>query len=135
MSSSLVVPGENMDAMTFDMPSFSMLMDGEEMSANLHFENLKNYTWEFGFDGNLDLEKVRSIMAIDTLNLKGKINARLKTSGNMALVDAEKYDQIPAEGGMQIKDFYFASADLPQGFGIKSSKLTFYSKKDSPGRI
>lgn len=125
MSSVLKVPGENMDDMSFDMSTFSMLLDGEKVSANLFFENLANYTWRFGLDGNLDLEKLMKIVPMDSMTLKGKINAHLKTSGTMALVDAERYDELPASGGMIIKDFYFESPDLPQGFAIASSDLTF----------
>lgn len=129
MNSSLKVPGDDMDAMTFDMPLFSLLLDGEQMSANLHFENLNNYTWDFGFDGNLDIEKLLKIVPVEGMDLRGKVNAKLKTSGNMLLVDEERYEDIPAEGSLSMTDFYFESADLPQGFGVKETQLTFTPKE------
>lgn len=129
MKSSLLVPGENMDAMTFDMPQFDMLIDGEPLAANLHFENLKNYTWDFGFDGNVDFEKVLKIIPIAGMNLKGKLNAKLNTSGNMRLVDQQRYSEIPAKGSMSLTGFYFKSPDLPQGFGIKETQLKFTPSK------
>ncbi|UXX80376.1 AsmA family protein [Reichenbachiella carrageenanivorans] len=129
MKSSLLVPGENMDAMTFDMPQFSLQVDGEPLVANLHFENLKNYTWDFGFDGNVDFEKVLKIVPVEGINLKGKLNAKLKTSGNMRLVDQQRYNEIPAKGSMTLTGFYFDSPDLPQGFGIKETKLKFTPKE------
>lgn len=124
----LHIPGDNMDNMSFDMPTFSMLIDKEQVSANLFFENLANYSWRFGFDGNLDLEKILKIIPIEGTTLRGKINANMKTAGNMALVEAEKYDQLPTSGSMSISDFYYQSEDLPQGFGIKASQMKFTPK-------
>lgn len=129
MKTALNVPGDNMNAMTFDMPLFSLSLDGEQMTSTLHFENLENYTWDFGFEGNVDLEKLFNIVPLDSMTMKGKINAVFKTSGNMALVDEERYDEIPAEGSLTVNDFYFESPDLPQGFGISQSKMEFTPKK------
>lgn len=131
VNTELNIPGENMDDMSFEMSKFHMLVDGEEVSSTMSFKNLANYTWAFSLLGNLDLEKILKIVPIEDTELKGKIKADFKTSGNMALVDAEKYDQLPASGGMTISDFYFASPDLPQGFGISSSKMTFDPKNIS----
>jgi hypothetical protein len=128
VSTELNIPGDNMDNMSFEMSKFHMLVDGEEVSSTMSFKNLANYTWAFSLLGNLDLEKILKIVPIEDTELKGKIKADFKTSGNMALVDAEKYDQLPASGGMSISDFYFASPDLPQGFGISSSKMSFDPK-------
>ena len=129
MSSELNVPGENMDDMTFRLSQFSMLVDGEKTEASMFFGNLQNYTWEFAMNGKLDLEKMMKVMPLDSMELKGKIDANFSTSGNMALIEAEKYDQIPADGSLGIRDFYFSSADLPQGFGISKSEMTFNPKE------
>ncbi len=122
------IPGENMNDMSFEVSRFSMLVDGEQVSSTLSFKNLENYTWAFSLVGNLDLEKILKIVPIEDTELKGKIKADFKTSGNMALVEAEKYDQLPASGSMSINGFYFASPDLPQGFGISSSNMSFDPK-------
>ncbi|MCV9388258.1 AsmA family protein [Reichenbachiella ulvae] len=124
----LNVPGENMDDMVFNMPTFSMLLDGEKVGANLTFSNLQNYTWDFGMHGKLDLEKLLKVVPVEGMDLKGLIAADLSTSGNMKLVDEERYDEIPAEGSLAITGFEMVSEDLPQGFGIQQSKMTFSPK-------
>lgn len=125
------IPGENMNDISFNMDNFSMLMDGESVSAKLFFKNLANYTWNFSMNGNLDLEKIMKIIPMEGMNLKGKVITDFTTSGNMALVQAEQYEKIPVSGSMTINDFYFSNADLPQGFGISSSKMIFNSKSIS----
>jgi len=125
LSTELIVPGDNMDNMTFEMDQFSMLIDGEKAEATMSFSNLQNYTWAFDMKGNIDLEKLMKIVPLGEMELKGKIKADFSTSGSMALIDAKQYDQIPAKGSLAIQDFYFESEDLPQGFAIHSSQMTF----------
>lgn len=124
----LNVPGENMDNMVFKMPTFSMLLDGEPFAAHLTFSNLQNYTWDFGLNGTLDLEKLLKVVPVEGMDLKGLIAADLSTSGNMKMIEEERYEEIPASGSLGITGFSMVSEDLPQGFGIKTAKMTFSPK-------
>lgn len=118
-------PSADLSETSFNVNKFHMLVDGEELSAYLKFKNLDDFNWDFGFDGNVDLEKVTKIVPLEGMDLKGKINAKLNTSGKMSDVEAERYDQLPTSGSMGISQFQFSSADLPQGFGIQSANLSF----------
>ena len=118
-------PSSDLSETSFNIDKFHMLVDGEELSAYLKFKNLNDFNWDFGFDGNADLEKVTRIVPLEGMELKGKINAKLNTAGKMSDVDAERYDQLPTSGSMSVKDFSFISGDLPQGFRIQSANLSF----------
>lgn len=118
-------PSADLSETSFNVDQFSMLVDGEKLSAYLKFENLEDYQWDLGLDGNVDLEKIMKIMPMEGMSLKGKINAKLNTSGKMSDVEAEQYDKLPTSGSMSITDFVFASEDLAQPFGIQSAKLSF----------
>lgn len=107
------------------MDKFSMLVDGEKLESTLRFENLDDYTWDFAVNGGIDLEKVMKIFPMEGMELRGKIAANLQTKGKMSDVDAERYDRLTTSGGMQVSNFYYADADLPQGFAISQSDLTF----------
>lgn len=107
------------------MDQFSLLLDGEKLVSSLRFENLDDYTWDFMVDGGIDLEKVMQIMPIEDTELKGKITANLQSKGKMSDVDAGRYERLTTTGGAQINNFYYASKDLPQGFAILESDLSF----------
>lgn len=128
ISTKMSVPGEDINKMRLDVDNFSLLLDGEKVASSLSFSNLDNYNWAFALDGNLDLEKLMKVIPLEGMELRGKVSADFKTSGNMALVEAEKYEDIPAEGNVAVTDFYFSSEDLPQGFGINSTKASFNPK-------
>ena len=118
-------PSADLTQTSFNIDKFSMLVDGEKLEAYLKFKDLENYTWDFGFEGNADLEKITKIVPLEGMTLKGKINAGLKSAGQMATVEAEEYDKLPTSGQLSIDGFYFESADLPQGFGISKANLSF----------
>lgn len=123
-------PSANLSETSFNVDKFSMLVDGEKLEANLKFKNLDNYTWDFGFEGNADLEKITKIIPLEEMTLKGKINAGLNSSGQMSAVEAEQYDKLKTSGQIKVDGFYFESVDLPQGFGISAANLSF-----DPGQI
>ncbi len=125
IKSSFTYPSSDLRETSFNVDKFHMLLDGEEISAYLKFKNLENYTWDLGIDGNADLEKITKIIPLEGMELKGKINAKLNTSGKMSDVEAERYGQLPTAGSLNIKNFLFTSEDVPQGFGIQSANLHF----------
>lgn len=118
-------PSADLRQTSFNVDRFHMLVDGEELTSYLKFKNLEDFNWDFGFEGNADLEKITKIVPLEGMDLKGKINAKLNTAGKMSDVEAERYTQLPTTGSMSITGFSFVSEDLPQGFGIKSAQLSF----------
>lgn len=125
IQSSFDYPSSDLRETSFNVDKFSMLVDGESVEAYLKFKNLENYQWDFGFEGNADLEKITKIVPLEGMTLLGKINAQLKTAGQMSDVEAERFDELPTTGRLTIQDFLFQSDDLPQGFSITRANLTF----------
>ncbi|MEM0941880.1 MAG: AsmA-like C-terminal region-containing protein [Bacteroidota bacterium] len=123
-------PSSDLSKTSFNVNRFSMVVDGEKLLAYLKFKNLENYTWDLGIDGNVDLEKITKIIPTEGITIKGKINASLKSSGQMSVVEAEEYEKLPASGSLKINEFYFESTDIPQGFSISEANMYF-----DPGEI
>ena len=119
-------PSADLRETSLNINQFSMLVDGEKFESYLKLKDLENYTWDFGFDGNVDLEKITRIVPLEEgMELKGKVNAGIKSSGKMSDLEAEKYENLPTGGSLTVKDFYFASPDLPQGLSTSKVNLTF----------
>lgn len=124
-------PSADLSETSFNIDKFSMLVDGEKLESYLKFKNLDDFTWDFGFEGNADLEKITKIVPLEGMTLRGKINTGLNSAGKMSLIEAEQYDKLPTSGRLDINDFFFESADLPQGFGIAKAILSFDPSKIS----
>lgn len=125
IKSSFNYPSADLKETSFNVDKFHMLVDGEELSAYLKFKNLEDYTWDFGMDGNADLQKITKILPMEGMNLAGKINAKLNSAGKMSDVEAEQYEKLTTAGSLTIQEFNFSSADLPTSFGISSAAMSF----------
>ncbi len=92
---------------------FSMLMDGEQLSADLVLQDLSNLTWDMKVNGGIDLEKITKIFPIEGMALAGKMKADIHTRGNYADLEAERYERLPTSGTASLQDFSYVTADLP----------------------
>ena len=110
---------------TFTVDQFDLLVDGEPASASLLFKDLEDYFWDFKFDGKLDLEKLSKVLPVEEMDLTGRINAKMASSGRMSDLEQENYKALSTSGSMTIKDFTYVSPDLPQGFGIAETQASF----------
>ncbi|HEY0742563.1 MAG TPA: AsmA-like C-terminal region-containing protein, partial [Chryseosolibacter sp.] len=111
-----------------DVNDFSMLLDGEKLNADLHLENLDNYTWDLKLKGGIDLEKMTKIFPLEGMTLAGKVKADITTKGKYSDVQAEKYDRLPTSGTASLADFKYITKDLPQ-VTLSSAAMVFDPKK------
>ena len=107
---------------------FSMLMDGEKLTADLILQNLDNYTWDLKLNGGLDLEKITKIFPVEGITLAGKVKANIQTKGNYADVQAQRYDRLPTSGTASLQNFKYVASDLPP-LSLSQGTMVFDPKK------
>ncbi|MDH5381621.1 MAG: AsmA family protein, partial [Cyclobacteriaceae bacterium] len=110
---------------TAKISDFAMVLDKEKFTADVLFSNLDNYTWDINAGGAVDLEKITKIFPLEGMELAGKIQANLKTSGNYALVEQEKYDQLPTSGNLSVTNFVYKDVTLPYDVTISKASGNF----------
>lgn len=125
INASFEMPSADLRETTFSLKHYSMELDGEPVAASLYFKDLEDYYWDFSLNGNLDLEKITRIIPFEDMELKGKLQASMQTKGRMSDLEAEAYQKLETSGQLALQDFSYIGADLPQGFGIKSTRATF----------
>ena len=125
LEAALVIPGVNMDLLSFSMPHFSMQVESQDFQAQMEFNNLANYTWDLNASGGLDLGKIFQIIPVEGMDLKGLISGSFETSGNMLLIEEEKYEQLPTKGRVQVTDFSISDETLPVDIRIPEADLSF----------
>ncbi len=119
----------NMNDLNAVVKDFTMVMDGEPFKAELTFSDLDNYTWDLEASGGVDLEKMTKVFPLEGMELTGKIKADVSTRGNMASLEAEKYDQLPTSGTMTISDFRYVDSELPYDVTIATASASFDPQK------
>ncbi len=118
----------NMSETVINVNDFSMLLDGEKLAADLHLQNLDNYTWDLKLNGGIDLEKVTKIFPMEGMTLAGKVKADIQTKGQYSDVEAEKYDRLPTSGTASLTNFKYTTADLPP-VTLSQAAMVFDPKK------
>ncbi len=108
---------------------FSMLLDGEKLTADLTLQNLDDYTWDLKANGGVDLEKITKIFPLEGMMLAGKVKANIITKGKYSDVEASRYDKLPTSGTASLKEFSFNSTDLPYTVTVSQSEAVFDPKK------
>ncbi len=127
-----------LDETVIHVNDFAMIMDKEKFQANLVLENLDNYTWDLTANGAVDLANITKIFPIEGMTLAGKVNADLKTKGKYSDLQAERYERLPTSGSASLRDFRYATADLPVVTLAKASMVFDPKKieiKDVDGKV
>ena len=97
----------------FAVNDFSMMLDGEKLSASLIVQNLDDYTWYLKANGGADLEKMTKIFPLAGMTIAGKVKANIETKGKMSDVNAKRYDKLPTSGTASLRDFKYITKDMP----------------------
>ena len=121
----------NMNDLFAVVKDFTMVMDGEPFNANLTFSNLANYTWDLQASGGVDLEKITKVFPLEGMQLAGQIKADLTTKGDMASLEAERYERMPTSGAVSVAGFTYVDETLPYDVTIATANATFDPQKIS----
>lgn len=104
---------------------FNMVLEGEPLQANAYIENFDDYTYDVQVKGTADLTKLTKIYPLEGMTLTGKAKADIATKGKMSDVEAERYDKLPTSGTMELDNFTYTSADMPQGVKVDHAAMNF----------
>lgn len=105
--------------------NLSLNLDGQEFIAQMKLVNPDNFTWDVESSGSLDLEKLMALYPVEGMQLKGKINTNLQSSGNMRDLEAKRYNRLPTSGELVLSDFSYSGEALDQEISISNAEARF----------
>ncbi|WMJ72446.1 AsmA-like C-terminal region-containing protein [Cytophagaceae bacterium ABcell3] len=123
MSASLSNKDGSLASTVFNLERFNMLFQNEPFEAKALVRNLENPDYDVAFKGILDLKKLTDLYPLKDMSLAGRVKANIHTKGNMASIEAGKYEQTSTRGEMQVENLVYSSVALPQG--VKLSNAVF----------
>lgn len=125
--------------------NLALLVNNVGGSADLTVTELKQFHFEIGhnpfdasfkvvtpqsnptFDskvvGRIDLHSLANAIPLDSFEIKGLIETDFAIAGNYALIEAEDYESINAQGKLALSNFSYHGADMPLGVFIKQSVM------------
>jgi len=108
-----------------NLPQFHMVLEGEPLDGRLTAHNINSPIFDANVKGTVDLTKITKIFPLEGMTVTGRVSGNVAAAGNMADVEAGRYQNVKASGTVQAKNVTYKSKDLPQGVNISSAAGTF----------
>lgn len=119
----------NTDDTRINIERFNMTLDGEPLEGRMLIAGIDKPAFDGRIKGILDLTKLTKIFPQEGMTVSGRITADVSAKGKLSDVEAEKYNNITANGTMAISNLNFVSTDLPQGMKIASATANFNNER------
>ena len=108
-----------------NLPQFKMVLEGEPLEGRLSAHNIDKPVFDANVRGTVDLTKITKIFPLQGMTVTGRVAGDIAAKGNMADVDAGRYQNVVASGTVKASNVTYKSKDLPQGVKISSGTATF----------
>ena len=86
---------------------------------------VSNATFNGEVKGTINFASLMDAIPLDSIDLKGIMKADLSFAGDYNMIEAEKYEEIKANGLVGLTNFEFSSPDLPMGVLIPEAGMNF----------
>ncbi|MDO7850833.1 AsmA family protein [Hymenobacter convexus] len=108
-----------------NLPQFRMVLEGEPLEGRLTAHNIDKPVFDTNVRGTVDLTKITKIFPLQGMTVTGRVAGDIAAKGNMADVEAGRYQNVVASGTVKANNVTYKSKDLPQGVKISSGTATF----------
>lgn len=108
-----------------NLPQFKMVLEGEPLEGRLTAHNIDKPVFDTNVRGTVDLTKITKIFPLQGMTVTGRVAGDIAAKGNMADVEAGRYQNVVASGTVRATNVTYKSKDLPQGVKISSGTATF----------
>ncbi len=108
-----------------NLPQFRMVLQGEPLEGRLTAQNLNAPIFDTNVRGTVDLTKITRIFPLDGMTVTGRVQGNIAAAGNMADVEAGRYQNVRASGTVTARNVTYKSKELPQGLRITEATGTF----------
>ena len=118
-----------------NLPQFRMVLEGEPLEGRLTAHNIDKPVFDTKVRGTVDLTKITKIFPLKGMTVTGRVAGDIAAKGNMADVEAGRYQNVVASGTVTASNVTYKSADLPQGVKISSGTATFNNNQIAVQRL
>ncbi|WP_266203605.1 AsmA family protein [Pontibacter kalidii] len=119
----------NTDDTRINIERFNMSLDGEPLEGRMLITGIDKPAFDGRIKGILDLTKLTKIFPQEGMTVAGRINADVTAKGKLSDIEAEKYNNVTANGTMAIHNLSYVSTDMPQGIKIAKANATFNNER------
>ncbi|MDP4208440.1 MAG: AsmA-like C-terminal region-containing protein [Bacteroidota bacterium] len=125
----LFYDGVQTDNTTVDINKFHIEMAGNPFDAEMHIKTpISDMNIAGNIEGRINFTSIADVVPLDSMKLKGLLDANLNFQGRMSSIKRNKYEEFKADGTAKLSNFEFSSKDFPQGIKITAANMVFSPK-------
>src|SRR5690554_4142523 len=119
--------GSELDNVTVDIDEFKATFVGNTIDANFYLKNpMTDPYMKSKIFMNVDLSTIGQVYPLEPgEQYTGVLTSNIIIDGRMSTIDKGEYDKFNAEGTLNLKNFHYASADLPAPVDIQDLLFEF----------
>ena len=119
----------DMNLTKVDVEKFEASVAGNPLTATLHVATpVSDPLLKGNLKGRIDFASLKQAIPMDSIDLSGIMDAAIDFGGQYSSIEKEQYENFRTEGTITLKDFMFASKNLPQKMEIKSADIRLNPK-------
>ncbi len=116
----------DLDGMVIDMPTASAVVAGSPINAKLNLKTPMSDPQIVAFlKTDFELRNIAKVVPATGYDYSGRIKANLDIAARMSDIDDEQYENVKAEGQLNITNMVLKSDSLPYDVNIEETDLTF----------
>ncbi len=108
-----------------DLSKLSLSMEKNPFELKLYMKNMANPHVNGAMKGKLDLASVSRLVPLDDMQISGLLNADMSFKGLISKLESGSYDDIDAQGSIDISNMFYKSSDFPEGVNLDKFNLNF----------
>lgn len=108
-----------------DLAKLNLTMEKNPFELKLYMKNMVNPHVNGSMKGKLDLASVSRLVPLDDMQISGLLNADMTFKGLISKLESGSYDDIDAQGSIDISNMFYKSSDFPEGVNLDKFNLNF----------
>lgn len=113
-----------LEGVEINVPVAKASIGGNPIEARIMLSDpMGNPKFDVGLLANLDMAVLSSVLPMEGYDFKGKIDAQVVFTGDLEAVEEERYQDIKAEGFLEIDSLKLAGDSMPQVMTIGRAKI------------
>lgn len=119
------------DHTLIDLDTFQATIAGSPIHASLNVQTpVSDPQLRAFLNGNLDLSRISGLLPLEkNTRLAGNVKADIAAAGRYSAIQAERYQDFAAKGGIQVRELVYATGTAEPALQLNAMQLNFAPEK------
>jgi uncharacterized protein involved in outer membrane biogenesis len=124
MEGEISKPQGDFDLLVIDIPKAHARIQDNPVTFKLHLIHpISDLEFDASFDGKVDFTRLSQVIAMDSLDMKGRLEGQLAVKGKMSAIDQQNYDEVSSSGIFNFSNFSVKTPAITRPVEVSSGTV------------